>query len=107
MEHVSLSAIPKGSKELAISRARLDNTIIHTNQERYSIDRLGHDDREISFGSRKRCNKTSIDFRWNTNDGICMNLPITIGSISSHITRLKSGTEMQIIGFGQYHSSDG
>ena len=38
-EHVSLLAINIGHENLAISRARLDDMLIHTNQARASIDR--------------------------------------------------------------------
>ena len=42
-----------------------------------------------------------IDFGRNTNDGIGANPSRTIGSTRPHIISLKSGTEMQIIGFRQ------
>ena len=39
MEHLSLSAITIGYEKITISRARLDKTLIHTNQASASIDR--------------------------------------------------------------------
>ena len=97
-EHVYLSDIAIWSKELAISIERLDNTIIHTNQAISSIDRQGNSEWDMSFGSRKSCNKMSIDFGRNMHDDIYVNPPIIIGIIRLHITSLKSGTG---IGFGR------
>ena len=57
MEHVWLLAITKGAEDIAISRVRLQETLIHTNQVSASIDRRGHSDREFSFGSQKICDK--------------------------------------------------
>ena len=48
----------------------------------------------------------STDFWLNMNGGICVNLSRSIISVISHITGEKSGTEMQISGFGR-NSSDG
>ena len=62
MEHITLSVITVGYRELVIGRARLEETLIHTNQPSASIDRRGHSDWEISFGSHKSFNKMSIDF---------------------------------------------
>ena len=53
MEHLSLLAITIRSEELAISRARSDNMLIHTNQASESIDRKGHGDKDFFFRSRK------------------------------------------------------
>ena len=77
-----------GSEELAISRARLEKTLIHTNQARVSIDRRGHGDQDFSFEGQKSCDKNSIDFGRNTNNGIPMNPSITIGIIKPHITSI-------------------
>ena len=85
MEHVSLSDITIGYKELAISRACLDNTLMHTNQASVSIDIWRHGDRGIFFGSQKSCNKIIIDLGPNTNDGIRVNPSRTIGSISHRL----------------------
>ena len=95
MEHVLLLAIAIGSKYHAISRARSDNTLIITNQERASIDRRGHNYRGIHFGNQKICNKISIDLRRNNNEVIAVKPPISIGSIRALITSLESGTEIQ------------
>ena len=103
MEHITLSVITIGSKDLAIGRAHLDDTLIHTNQTIASIDRQGYGDIEIYFGSQKCCNKISIDFGRNTDVSICANPSRTIGSISPQITIMKSGT---VIGFG-CNSGDG
>ena len=92
MERVLFLDVNIGSKEIAIRRSRLDNSLIYTNQSSASIDRRGHGDLEISFGCRKSCNEMSIDFRRNMNDGIHVNPLRTIGSIIPHITSLKSGT---------------
>ena len=81
------------------SRARSDDTLTDTNQASASIDIRGHSEREISFGIRKSCEKISIDFGRNNNDGIGVNPSRTIGSISPQITSMKSGTERGRIGF--------
>ena len=101
MENVLLLDITIGSKELVISRARFDDTLVHTNQVSAYIDRRVHSDCNISFVSWKSCNEMSIDFGRNTNDGIRVNPPITIGSIIPQITSTKSGNERRRIGFGQ------
>ena len=106
MENVSLSAITIGSKYLAISGSRLEDTLIHTNQASASIDRRGQGDWEIYFRIQKSCNKINIDFRRNTNCGIGVNSPRTTGSIIPYISIMKSGNEMQKIGFGR-NSGDG
>ena len=81
MEHITLSVINVGSKELTISGARLDYILIHINQERSSIDRQGHSNWELSYESQKSYDKRSIDFGQNKNNGIHMNPSITIGII--------------------------
>ena len=103
MEHILLLDVTIGYKELAISRSLSDDMIIHTNQLSASIDIGRNGDGEISFGSRKSCNKMSIEFGKNTNYKIRMNPPRTIGITSPHITNMKSVTG---IGFGCY-SCDG
>ena len=47
VEHISFSDITIGYEELAISRARSDETFVHTNQARSSIDRQGNGDRDF------------------------------------------------------------
>ena len=86
MKHASFSAITIWSEEIAISRAHLDKTLIHTNQASASIDRWGNGYQEFSFGGQKICDKIGIDFGWNTNNRIPVNPSITIGSITPHIT---------------------
>ena len=92
MEHVSLLDITIRSEDLAISKACSDDTLIHTNQASASIDRWGHGDQYSYFRSCKSCNKTSIDFKRNTDNEIPMKPPRTIGIITSQITSLGSGT---------------
>ena len=92
MEHIALLAITTGSEELALHRVRLGKNIIHTNQSCTSIDRQGHNDWYISFESRNSCNKITINFKWNKNDGIGVNPSKTIGSIIPKITNMKSVT---------------
>ena len=87
--------ITVGSKELAIGKAHSNNTLIHTNQSSAFIDRWVHSDWGISFGIWKSCKKMIIDFRQNTNIGICVNPSIPIGSIIPQIASLKSGTEIE------------
>ena len=101
MEHASLSAITIGSKDIATSIACSDHTLIHINQTSAFIDRRGYVDWYISFVIRNICNKISIDFGWNTNDGIGVKPLRTIRSIIPQITIMKSGTEMGRIGFRQ------
>ena len=84
-------------------RVCLDKTIICGNKASAFIDRWGHGDCRNSFRSRNICNKMSIHFGWNMNDGISVNPSRTIGIVSPQITVLKSGTG---IGFG-YNSSGG
>ena len=75
MEHLSLSAITIWSKDLKISSAQLgDNIIVNSNQSRTYIDRRGHYDWYLPFGIQKIGNGMSVDFRWNTDDKIGMNL---------------------------------
>ena len=92
MEHITFSVINLGSKYPAIVRAHSNNTIMHTNQASASIDRQVRGDGGIYFGSQKSCNKISIDFVRNKNDGICANPSRIIRIISPHITVIKSGT---------------
>ena len=73
MKHASFSAITIWSEEIAISRAHLDKTLIHTNQASASIDRRGHGDQDFSFGGWKSCDKIGIDFGRNTNKIIPVN----------------------------------
>ena len=73
MEHILLSAVTIGSKKLAISRARLDNMLINTNQASDSIYRWVNSDLGISFGSFNSGNKISIDFGQNMNYDIRVN----------------------------------
>ena len=103
MEHVLLLVITIGSKELAISRVRLDDTLICTNQLIASIERRGHSDWDIYFGIRKSCNEININLGRKMNVGIRVNPSRTIKSIIPQITSMKSGTG---IGFGK-NSSDG
>ena len=57
MEHIAFLNITIGSKELSISRTRLDDTLISTNQSSAYIDRLGNGDWDIAFGSQGSCKK--------------------------------------------------
>ena len=107
MGNLSLSAITKGSEEIAISRVYLDNTVIHTNQMSNFIDRRGHSDRKFSFGSWKSCDGMIIYLGGNTNNRIPM-IPLrVIGSITSHITSLESGTGIGQNGSVGQNSGDG
>ena len=102
-----MSSITIGSEELAISSARLDDTLIHTNQVCASIHRSVNGDWGFSFESWNSCYKMSINFGQNTNNGTRMNPSRTIGSISSQIISLESGTGIrQNIGVGS-NSGDG
>ena len=95
MEHILLSEITIGSKELGIFSAQLDNKlIVHAKQVSTSIDIRGHGDREFPFGSRKSCDEMSIDFRQNTNNGLPMNILRAIRSITPQITSTEIGTEI-------------
>ena len=91
MEYVLLLTIAIGSEDLAISRDFWDETLIHTNQSISYIDIHGNGDWDLSLGSQNSCNKTSIDFGRNMNDGISVNPSITIGSIIPQVTRTKQG----------------
>ena len=86
-----MSNISIWSEELAISRARLDKTIINRNQASTSIDRRGHIDWDFSFKSQKSCKDISFDFWRKTNDIIVVNPWITIGRIIPQITRTAQG----------------
>ena len=99
MEYISLLSITLGSKDFTISRARLEDALIHTNQVSSSIDIWGWGDQDIYFGSWKSCNEMSIYFVENINEDISMNPPRTIGSISKQITSLKSSTKIRRIRF--------
>ena len=58
MEHISLSVITIGSKELAIIIVWLgENLIMHANQAIGSIDRRGHGDLGFSLGTQKSVEK--------------------------------------------------
>ena len=104
-EHVSFWVINLGYKEITGIRDRLNNTLLSTNQESASINRWGHGDWKISFGSWKSCNKMSTNFGRNTNDSIAMNPSRTTRSIIPQTISLKSDTEMQRIGLG-WNSND-
>ena len=73
IEHVLLSTIAIGSEEIAIIRAHLYNTLIHTNQASYSIDSLGHGDWDFYLRSWKIFNEMNIYFGQNRNDDIGVN----------------------------------
>ena len=92
MENVLLLAITIGSEDIYINRARLDKTLIHTNQASASIDIRGHSDQDFSFGERKSGYEMIIDFRRNMNNSMTMKLSRNIGSITSQITSRESGT---------------
>ena len=98
MEHFPFLAINIGSEEIMISRARLDEMLINTNQSSTSLHIRGPDDQDFSFRSKKSCDKMSIDFEHNMHNSIRMNPSRTIKSIIVQITSLESGTE---IGFGR------
>ena len=78
MEHIELLVISVGSKELAIERARLGDTLIHINQTSAFIGIKGHGVREISFVIRKTCNEMSIDLGQIPNYSIGANPSRTI-----------------------------
>ena len=101
-----MSGITVGSKDIAVGRARSENMFIHTNQEITSIDRQVHGDWYIYLEIWNSCNKVSVDFGQNKNDGISVIPSRTIVSIIPHITSLKSGTEMRRIGFGRNSDDD-
>ena len=90
IEHLSLSAITIGSKELAISSARLGkNRIVDYNQASFHIDIRGHVDQYFPFRSRKSGNKIIVDFGRNANEEIVMNPLRTIGIPLPYITRTR------------------
>ena len=71
MEHIVLSVITVGYKELAIGRARSDDTLIHSNHASTSIDRQGHGDWYISFDIMKSGTSMQIiGFVRKSDDGI-------------------------------------
>ena len=74
MEHLLLSAVNLGSKDITIGSEWLDKNIItEANQSRNYIDRRGNSDRNSPFGSCKSGDEMSVDFGRNVDDKISMN----------------------------------
>ena len=79
-------------------RARIEKVDVfgwNRSQASASIDRRVHGDCGVSFKSQKICNKMSMYFGRNMNDGILVNPPRTIGSIIPKITSMKGGTGIE------------
>ena len=69
MEHLSLSEITTGLKDIKISSAHMGkNIIVHANEAITSIDRRGHGDWEFPFRSQKIGNKMRVEFGRNADD---------------------------------------
>ena len=74
MEHLLLTSVTIGSKDLAIGIARLgDKIIAEYNRASTSIDIWGHVDRYLPCGTWKSGNKMNVDFGRNMNEKIGMN----------------------------------
>ena len=95
MEHIALLVLTVGSKYLTLGRARSYDNLIQNNQLRTSIDMRLHVYQDISSKDQKICNKMSMYFGRNMNDGILVNPPRTIGSIIPKITSMKGGTGIE------------
>ena len=71
MEHLSLSEINTGLKDIEISSAHMGkNIIVHANEASTFIDRRGHGDWDFPFESWKSGNKMSVFFGRDMDDKI-------------------------------------
>ena len=90
MEHLSLSTVTIGSKDIDIGSVLLgDKVIAEANQARSSTDRKGHGYQYFLFGSWKSGNEISVDFGRNANENISMNPSRATRSPCSQITRTR------------------